>query len=281
MTPVSDASREARQIEHDGHWNPRDSSDYAIGSVCLNHSAQIEWDKYSHEEHAHMNDKQIAAKAEVLTARAEKGDTDALASELNDMSMRDRLAVASKMDQINARHRAKDSSLPDIQITNDDEVCVVERGGKTTYMRPDDSVMVQGRDGCVHETTDAMGNKRSFRYAPDGKLSSVTEEDGRTWTRTDGNTWTTEDGDVWKGKIQVWKDGTYRYQEEGGRATAKYPDGSVSIAEPDGSVTLTRPDGTRSEYLPDGREVVRTAGEGVPAVMPSQAQAESTGARDF
>ncbi|HEY9870230.1 MAG TPA: RHS repeat domain-containing protein [Candidatus Obscuribacterales bacterium] len=207
-----------------------------------------------------MNDKKIAAKAEVLTAKAEKGDTDALADELNHMSMRDRAAVARKMDQINARHRAHDSSLPDIVIAGDDDVCVVQRDGAIAHVRPGEGVVVQGRDGRVRETTDALGNKRSFEYGTDGKLVSVTEENGSTWTTTDGHTWTTKDGSVWKGKIQVWKDGTYRYQHEDGTATAKYPDGSVSVAEPNGRVILTRPDGTKQEYRADG-----TPAGGVPA----------------
>jgi hypothetical protein len=59
---------------------------------------QAEWNN-PNEDYSDMNDKQVAEKAETLSAPAESGASDALAAELNNMSKRDRTAMAKEFDE--------------------------------------------------------------------------------------------------------------------------------------------------------------------------------------
>ena len=56
-------------------------------------------------------------KVQRLTEMAEKKDMTGLLAELNSMSPEDRLQTAKDMDKLNEKHRATNSSLPDIELT--------------------------------------------------------------------------------------------------------------------------------------------------------------------
>src|SRR5262249_39410729 len=82
------------------------------------------------------------------------------------------------------------------------------------------------------KTTD--GQKREFGYGADGKLSSIKEPDGRTWTSTDGDNWTSNKGDKWKGAVWIGQDGTYNYSQ-GNTVITKQLDGNTLNREQSGA----------------------------------------------
>lgn len=74
-----------------------------------------------------MDAQQIHDQAEAAVKKAEAGDSNALAEQLNSMSPADRLAVAKEVQELNKRDRQDDDSLPKIQIATDRDACGTER----------------------------------------------------------------------------------------------------------------------------------------------------------